>query len=88
MPVPQSLPCPRFQPPPHRTQHADFPHYALLHTLSEEHGSFRKLRAMVRANLAKHFRDEKPSRSNPSKPYAVTVGVAVTLHIVDLNFAL
>ena len=32
MPVPQSLPCPRFQPPPHRTQHADFPHYALLHT--------------------------------------------------------
>ena len=29
-PVPQSVPWPRFQLPPHRTQHADFPHYALL----------------------------------------------------------
>ena len=30
VPVPQSIPWPRFQLPPHRTQHADFPHYALL----------------------------------------------------------
>ncbi len=30
MPVPQSVPLPRFQPPPHRTQHADFPHNAPL----------------------------------------------------------
>ena len=29
-PVPQSVPWTRFQLPPHRTQHADFPHYALL----------------------------------------------------------
>ena len=36
LPVPQSVPSLRFQLPPHRTQHADFPHYA--HLLASHQG--------------------------------------------------
>ena len=38
MPVPQSHPQLRFQSPPRRTQHADFPHYAPLYTSREAYG--------------------------------------------------
>ena len=31
----------RFQPPPPQTQHADFPHYAYLHTSPQVYGTYR-----------------------------------------------
>ncbi len=74
MPVPQSLPCPRFQPPPHRTQHADFPHYALLHTSGQGlcdlscWGHCRRGREITDPIIAKESESFVDPPSTPSLP--------------------
>ena len=73
LPVPQSVPQPRLQLPPRRTQHADFPHYALLPASCQ---GFMLTYQTGSAFNRSCFIQPPPTPPLPAEPYASAFALA------------